>query len=382
MLDLRGSSRDKRKTKAFNSLDIASSSKQTKGVRAMASGETLPKVPSAVLVRLEVQRDSEGLHTYTTSDVATINSSLSLRKGDVLLEINDFSLEFVTPEDLKVLHKECTHVKLTIKRADQSSAKCPAYPTESLSSFQKVFFNNIPELKHDIEHNGQKHMPTTSPKPVVKSKEMQNSLIGGQTLTLVFVNPQFSVLASRGSGNVERLNVSCSISGIRVEAGAQKLEDLVFRLFRELPEVQVVSEYDKSLTRCNGPVGVCAEPFQPSITEKFLMTIYEFKPLIPSNKGVPVILGFTNSNCFLACKADDTGNIRLTVETCDPNCFKRIDNDDKDVHPFIFFRKEQQDGSIWFESACFPCWFIESNARNSRVFMDRDHKDHTDFYLR
>uniref|UniRef100_A0A8C4PWV4 Interleukin-1 n=2 Tax=Eptatretus burgeri TaxID=7764 RepID=A0A8C4PWV4_EPTBU len=339
------------------------------------------KVPSAVLVRLDVQRDNEGLHTYTVSDVATINSSLSLRKGDVLLEMNDFSLEFVTPENLLVLHK-CAHVKLKVKRADQSSTNYPANPTASLRSLHRVFFNSIPELKHDIQHNGQKHMSTTGQRPVPKAKEIQNSLNGGQTLTLVFLHPQCSILTSRGSGNVERLNVSCSVGGIRVEEGAGKLEELVFRLFRELPEVHVVSEYDTSLTRCNSPVGVCAEPFHSPIPKKFLMTIYEFKPLFPSNKGVPVILGFTNSNCFLACKEDDTGNIRLTVETCDPSCFKSINNDDKEIHPFMFFRKEQLDGSIWFESACFPHWFIESNAINSCVFMDKDHKDHTDFYLR
>uniref|UniRef100_A0A8C4NDZ3 Interleukin-1 n=1 Tax=Eptatretus burgeri TaxID=7764 RepID=A0A8C4NDZ3_EPTBU len=380
----------------------------------MASGETFHEVPSAVLVRLDVQRDNEGLHTYTVSDVATINSSLSLRKGDVLLEMNDFSLEFVTPENLLVLHK-CAHVKLKVKRADQSSTNYPANPTASLRSLHRVFFNSIPELKHDIQHNGQKHMSTTGQRPVPKAKEIQNSLNGGQTLTLVFLHPQCSILTSRGSGNVERLNVSCSVGGIRVEGmwldtcasneacqlksvlrglrrfvhsflwiveGAGKLEELVFRLFRELPEVHVVSEYDTSLTRCNSPVGVCAEPFHSPIPKKFLMTIYEFKPLFPSNKGVPVILGFTNSNCFLACKEDDTGNIRLTVETCDPSCFKSINNDDKEIHPFMFFRKEQLDGSIWFESACFPHWFIESNAINSCVFMDKDHKDHTDFYLR
>ncbi|XP_078264846.1 uncharacterized protein LOC144598543 [Rhinoraja longicauda] len=106
-------------------------------------------------------------------------------------------------------------------------------------------------------------------------------------------------------------------------------------------------------------------------SESAQMTIFYYK----SNKipnpycGLPVVLKFSKTNCFLMCHSEES-NILLRIEGCTSDSLKRIPEGSPKWR-FIFYMKEQQDGTLSFESAQYPGWFINNLWNQKRAEMKR-----------
>lgn len=106
-------------------------------------------------------------------------------------------------------------------------------------------------------------------------------------------------------------------------------------------------------------------------SESAQMTIFYYK----SNKipnpyhGLPVVLKFSNTNCFLMCHSEEL-NILLRIEECSSESLKNI-AEGSPTWRFIFYMKEQQDGTLSFESARYPGWFINNEWNEKRAEMKK-----------
>ncbi|XP_075904411.1 uncharacterized protein LOC142902934 isoform X2 [Nelusetta ayraudi] len=86
------------------------------------------------------------------------------------------------------------------------------------------------------------------------------------------------------------------------------------------------------------------------------ITIYYYK----SNgvfRGMPVVLNFTGSNCFLrCCKSEE--KISLQIGTCTKQSLQKISTNDPARLSFLFYMKSDLTKQYQFESALHRGWFI------------------------
>ncbi|XP_072117017.1 uncharacterized protein [Mobula birostris] len=116
-------------------------------------------------------------------------------------------------------------------------------------------------------------------------------------------------------------------------------------------------------------------------SESAQVTIFYYK----SNKiptiycGMPVVLKFSKTNCFLMCQREGS-NVVLRIQECTSESLKWIP-EGSPQWCFIFYMKEQQDGTLSFESARFPGWFINNQWTQKRAEMKQTMKEklNTDF---
>nr|AMR55431.1 interleukin-1 beta [Schizothorax prenanti] len=89
---------------------------------------------------------------------------------------------------------------------------------------------------------------------------------------------------------------------------------------------------------------------------RFSMSMYTSST--PQNNGLPVCLGISNSNLYIACtQSDDSSPVLLLKEVNGPlNTIKADDPNGNDS--LLFFRKETGTAYSSFESVKFPGWFI------------------------
>ncbi|XP_032830829.1 uncharacterized protein LOC116954430 [Petromyzon marinus] len=388
----------------------------------MASLPPAPEgFPATVVVEVKVQR-SGGVHSYTVTEVAFLNHPRGLiRKGDLILEVNGVPLQHVTPSELGLAVRSSTILTMDIHReeSDQSPRsprpRSPRRPPVSQGGGPPV----VPFPAVDLSRGAVMHCSGWETKclplqlGLTERREEKDAAIGDDaqpsngkcvepghatvegldegdsergweealeealarhgegSLALIFRRPDFMVMKMRGPeevcGSCGRFD--CSTEHVQARSTALSfassrngnLSSLVLRLLREEPRVRLLDERDSVVTRAaDGSVRVA--PCRNPVPDAFCMTIFRFKSTVPVDAGEPVVLGFYNSNCYLACQEGTTNLVKLIVETHSRDEFRNITKSSGLFH-LIFYRKEFPDGTMRFESAQFPSWFVYSGER-------------------
>ncbi|KAM9367007.1 uncharacterized protein ABDE67_005761 [Symphorus nematophorus] len=107
--------------------------------------------------------------------------------------------------------------------------------------------------------------------------------------------------------------------------------------------------------------GLCSQRAVYTSPNPEKITIYSYKSSITDRReqGIPVVLNFTGSNCFLRC-CRDGDKVALQVETCEKQRLKRISTSDESALSFVFYmRAEDRSKHRKFESALHLGWFIQ-----------------------
>lgn len=381
----------------------------------MASLPPAPEgFPATVVVEVKVQR-SGGVHTYIVTEVAFLNHPRGLiRKGDLILEVNGVPLQHVTPSELGLAVSSSTMLTMDIHReeSDQSPRsprpRSPRRPTTSQGGAPAavVPFPAVdPSRGAVMRCSGWEteclplHLSLTERQDNAQPSNgacvepghatveglddgdgergweevLEEALArnGEGSLALIFRRPDFMVMKMRGPeeacGACGRLDcstehVQARHTALSFAAGRSgSLSSLVLRLLREEPRVRLLDERDSAVTRAaDGSVRVA--PCRSPAPDAFCMTIFRFKSTVPVDAGEPVVLGFYNSNCYLACQEGNAKLVNLIVETHSRDEFRSITKS-SDLFRLIFYRKEFPDMTMRFESAQFPSWFVYSGER-------------------
>ncbi|XP_034050484.1 interleukin-1 family member A [Thalassophryne amazonica] len=307
-------------------------------------------------------RIHDGKHKYEVENVIKFQKrkgeKLFVRKGDKLVEINNVDLKDVPPEDLVqrladgnpklTIHKS---IRMTVNKAEL----CPGNLLHPIAKESATFsFKWEMRREEDLDDNEIKT------EDICQVEDEQKD--GQDVLMVTMKKTSISVVAGRGC------STGSSCQGCEEEGCT--LKDVVFVTesstvtivprqsctFRQLNELNIwlkhtaSSNYMKSC--CNQKrLYISPNPAQ--------ITLYKYKevPNAPF-RGVPVVLNFTGSDCFLRCFKTDDG-VHLQTETYEKQKLKEISKTDKEVLSFLFYMRSDRSNQRTFESALYLGWFIK-----------------------
>ncbi|KPP70803.1 hypothetical protein Z043_110336 [Scleropages formosus] len=134
---------------------------------------------------------------------------------------------------------------------------------------------------------------------------------------------------------------------------------------------------DQSCKDCH--LDVVMEAKSCKITQAKI-TIYYYKSDIVDGefKGVPVVLNFSGTDCFLKC-TDSDGKAVLSIENCEKSKLRSISTKDKDILAFVFYMKASQPDARHFESANCPGWCL--SAKKEEVGVEPFIKEDESFFF-
>lgn len=102
------------------------------------------------------------------------------------------------------------------------------------------------------------------------------------------------------------------------------------------------------------------------------ISIYYYKSDV-STRGLPVVLNFTGSKCFLKC-CKNGEKVQLMVEMCDKQQLMSISKSDPCTLAYVFYMKSDPSRNITFESALHCGWFIKVSEVDSSFTVEMERK--------
>ncbi|KAL1021765.1 hypothetical protein UPYG_G00017690 [Umbra pygmaea] len=305
----------------------------------------------------------DGNHQYEVDHVIKFkNEGLGCksfaRKGDKLLMINGVDLKDVAPEDFaKMLAME--NPMLTIHAASRPSTPNMRPGSGGLHPVTKenTMFSFSLEMRReddltDMECDGCHLSDDVTKEDVNEDEDDFDNLI-----LVTMKNTNISVIRGRGGCDGK----PCDINEVVMVAESSKITQGMGNLENVKQWDNTIIEnylYHLYIRRKRKPDGVII-PKLASNPEK--ITIYQYKSDCVDGdfRGIPVVLNFTNSNCFLKCVNNGT-NVSLNVMACDKQRLKSIKKDDEEILPFVFYMKAESSKTRRFESAVNQGWFIHT----------------------
>ncbi|XP_060714788.1 uncharacterized protein LOC132838478 isoform X2 [Tachysurus vachellii] len=145
-------------------------------------------------------------------------------------------------------------------------------------------------------------------------------------------------------------------------------------------ELKICTEYVKKNFDCQVLIqsllqkNICPENIRSgkamSNSTKANITIYYYLSNAQDDfdKGVPVVLNFSDSATFLKCICKN-GRPVLTLECCENSKLQSIYKNDPSTWPFVFYLKTTKENHRRFESAAYCGWFIHTKP-SGMVNMD------------
>ncbi|KAM9397284.1 uncharacterized protein ACWYII_032624 isoform 4-T4 [Salvelinus alpinus] len=276
--------------------------------------------------------EEDGKHRYEVEKILKFKNGggAFAREGDKLLTINGVALQDLSPEAFARILTEGNPM-LTVHQASRAPPPetCPEEAeARALHPFSKetTMLSFSLEMRREDDLDDLDDLESDSYRPMEDLTEEDVNKADGEVDDLFLVamtNTRISVVRGRGCGD----GSSCHNCG---------KSDCNFN------EVVMVAESSKVTL------------------EK--ITIYHYKSDCVDGefRGVPVVLNFTSSNCFLKCVKDGE-RVSLCVEACDQHRLKSIRKDDEEIQAFVFYMKAEMSKQRRFESAYCQGWFIHTS---------------------
>ncbi|XP_010884778.2 uncharacterized protein LOC105019922 [Esox lucius] len=317
-----------------------------------------------------IHTEEDGKHHYQVEKVLRfkkggLGGGAFASHGDMFVKINGLDLEDVAPEEFaKMLAKE--HPMLTILPASRPPPEtCPEGEVLQPVTKENIMFSFSLEMRREddmenLEIDGYPPRDDITNENVSAVDDDDDD--DDDDLILVAMrNTTISVI--RGRGNCD--GKPCDINEVVMVAESSKIT----HVSRGMGNLENVKQWDN--TYIENFIDRMYLRSQPTRARKIIptlsenpekITIYHYKSDCVDGdfKGVPVVLNFTNSNCFLKC-VQDGKRVFLNVEACDKNKLKSIKKDDMDVLPFVFYMKAEGSKTRQFESAVCQGWFIHTS---------------------
>ncbi|XP_048397147.1 uncharacterized protein LOC125457239 [Stegostoma tigrinum] len=358
----------------------------------------------------------EGKHHYEVQDVLHCKSASSLlRRGDCLLQINEKNASDFPPEIVAELLRE-NSTRLTVCRPEHSEdthipedlGDAVYWPYDKQKVKLQFSLKMVRSCGGRVEDATAESCDTLLPEGTGRwhgegSKtccEVPSCMLsGGEAVgdTCAGVKPcgllvalnRASLSIVRGRGPLCSSGVVCPVCkekecNIHTIAVSSEAKSELYYLEEQMPPgdccgmiMKVMnSEYPFLIHNERNQYlrpGNCYQTIVLSqqVPESAQLTIFYYK----SNKilkpycGLPVVLNFSKTNYFLACKTEGS-NILLRIEECTSQSLRKI-TENSPQWRFIFYMKERQDGTLSFESAQYRGWFINNKWNKQAAGMKR-----------
>uniref|UniRef100_H3B449 Interleukin-1 n=1 Tax=Latimeria chalumnae TaxID=7897 RepID=H3B449_LATCH len=322
-------------------------------------------------------------------------------KGDKILQVNEVSVENIQPEVLANLL--CQTAFLTIHRPAKNPIvythhhKLMYQPYDKEHGLLEFSFTMV-RKDNDSETW---EMPGSSKSgnlvPLVPDTKMKDGLKECEEESMLVVKltqPSFSIVKGRGAQrspgttcmtcqkkdcdlhNVAVMS-STSLQTLTTKSGGNNFDNTVNYVPNSfIHHYYVLTLYLLMLT--GRPLR--SLPYSSLGATSSYMTIYHYKscPVENTFSGMPVVLNFTNTNCYLAC-VEENGNVILKIEDCSAESLRNISESSPFWH-FVFYMKTSKDRNCRFESAKFKQWYIDSKYK-PEVEMTRNSDDGSFYFL-
>ncbi|KAM3625168.1 uncharacterized protein V6R79_007919 [Siganus canaliculatus] len=327
-------------------------------------------------VLISHQIDHEGKHQYEVKNVVKYKKGSGekafARRGDKLLQINDIDLQDVTPEELAQMLAE-GNPKLTVHKAARTKdeARQDSSSEETLHPVSKestvLSFNMEMSREEELEENevGQEKEAEEGvgiEGDACKDENVENGEEGG-LLIVSMKKTSISVVRGRGCKDgcpsQECQGSQCCLDDVVVVAESSTVT-LVPRGSGSLKQEKLSTVTIEHVATHHYLRGLCSQRAIYSSPNPERITIYTYKSNTIGRifRGVPVVLNFTDSNCFLKC-CNTEGRVFLQVETCDKQKLKQISKSDESTLCFVFYMKADRSKHRRFESALHSGWYIQ-----------------------
>uniref|UniRef100_A0A3Q3X882 Interleukin-1 beta n=1 Tax=Mola mola TaxID=94237 RepID=A0A3Q3X882_MOLML len=230
-----------------------------------------------------------------------------------------------------------------------------------LLSFSMMMRRNKDLEENGVEQEGAGREDTGMEKDVCKD-ENEN---GGEYVIVSMKKTKISMLRSRGC----KEGFCCSLC--QVSRGSES-----FRLEKPL-NVAIEHVASRQYLR-----GLCSQETLYASPNPEKMTVYLYKSNNTEGnfRGMPVVLNFSETNCFLRCCKKEE-KVLLQVETCEKQRLQQISKSDDSALSFVFYMKADRLKHRKFESALHLGWFIQIVNTDSVKMATLDQQDHTFFFI-
>ncbi|TNM90894.1 hypothetical protein fugu_003183 [Takifugu bimaculatus] len=304
----------------------------------------------------------EGNHQYEVENVMKYKNGSGektfARRGDKLTQINSMSLCDVTPEELAQMLTE-ENPKLTVysmkdhlkEPVQDDDVFYPVSKESTILSFSMEMRKRDEdmeesEVRPDRENEGIKEGSCNA-------DEGENGE-GGDLVIVAMKKTSISVIRGRGC-----TDTGCTVNEVVLVAQSSKVM-LVARgseSFKQENSSNVMIEHVASHYYLSS---LCSQKAISTSPNPERITIYRYKSNEEEGefRGMPVVLNFTESNCFLRCCQKDE-SVFLQVEACDKGRLRQISKSDKSTLSFVFYMKADRSNQRTFESALHRGWFIQ-----------------------
>ncbi|XP_071389695.1 uncharacterized protein [Centroberyx affinis] len=313
----------------------------------------------------------EGKHQYDVENVLTFKKANGgkafVRKGDRLMLINDLNLQDLPPEELaNMLAKGnpmlTVHQASRVKEPEQT---CPPEDTFHPVSKETTLLRFSLEMRREEDLGDDERRQGEEGEIEGDVCQTENGEKGqkGDLLIVALMKTSITVVTGRGCDEGSPchncVGKGCTFNDV-VMVAESSVVTLVprgsgsFKQEKQMDNISIEHAVSQKYLR-----SFCLQnsPYVSPNPEK--ITIYYYKSdcrQVPF-RGTPVVLNFTDSNCFLKCSKDGE-RVLLRVETYEKQRLKRISRTDEGALSFIFYMKATKTKQRQFESALCQGWFI------------------------
>ncbi|XP_018584753.1 uncharacterized protein LOC108920476 [Scleropages formosus] len=307
-----------------------------------------------------------------------------VRRGDKLLQINGISLQNLPPEAFAQMLTENAPI-LTVHQSHINTTEEKYLKTTEIYPFSKehtVLCFSMEMKKMDaLEDEGGKDRGTSEdevPRNGSQSCLLENLLLVTMTKT------RFSIIAGRGCDKGKLCqDQSCKDCHLDVvmEAKSCKITQVLQEIhFLQEKALENIFIHSLMSDKCIQNRFRNARMSSRCMSNSAKITIYYYKSDIVDGefKGVPVVLNFSGTDCFLKC-TDSDGKAVLSIENCEKSKLRSISTKDKDILAFVFYMKASQPDARHFESANCPGWCL--SAKKEEVGVEPFIKEDESFFF-
>ncbi|XP_029318413.1 LOW QUALITY PROTEIN: uncharacterized protein LOC115028658 [Cottoperca gobio] len=323
---------------------------------------------------LIVHQIHEGKHQYEVENVMKYKKKSGdksfVRRGDKLMQINGMDLQDLTPEELAqalakdtpmlTVHKACQKERATGMSSRAEDTLQPVSKESTILSFSMEM-----RREEDMEENEVGQDATGKEDGGIEEKvcgaDNKENGERGDLLIISMKKTCISVVRGRGcdsGGPCQGCHgTGCTFNDVVMVSESSKVV-LVPRggtSFRQLKSLNTPIQHVNSHYYLQS---FCSQKTLYASENPEEMTIYIYKSTSVIFEGIPVVLNFSNSNCFLRC-CKEGGKVFLQVEMCEKQKLKKITMSDESTLSFLFYMKTDPTKQRKFESALHGGWFIQ-----------------------
>ncbi|TNN52100.1 Interleukin-1 beta [Liparis tanakae] len=327
---------------------------------------------------LIVHHVHDGKHQYKVDNVKykRVCDKTFVRRGDRLMQINGLDLQDLTPEELAQL-LATDNPMLTVHKASRTKEHTEqVFPAEdTLHPFSKestvLSFSMEMRREEDLQQSevgqeAEREEDGDKEEDVCQPENKENGE-RGDLLIISMKETSISVVNGRGCDSRSPCQgchgTGCTFNDVVMVSESSKVM-LVPRGHGDLCQRKSLNTPIEHFPSQQYLRGLCSHKAIYASPNPEEMTIYYYKSTrFFTFKGQPVVLNFSNSNCFLQC-CKEGDRVFLQVETYEKQKLKKISKNDEGALSFVFYMKAGGTKQRTFESALHGGWFIQIDNTN------------------